>query len=147
MLRQHVAQLIAVTEDFSRIQSKLTDLYKQDKKGAYKQQVFPLENAVLQRTRSLTEKIKSSRKSDNLSESSSFRSRSSRRSHWSGAPSYPASWEWKQRQKSGGEYLQENEMKQREAEEEKHRQQARTQHDRHLAILSANRKVTVANAK
>ena len=43
--------------------------------------------------------------------------------------------------------MQENEMKQREAEEEKRRQQARTQHDRHLAILSANRKVTVANAK
>ena len=91
MLRQHAAQLIAVTEDFQRIQSKLTGLYKQDKKGAYKQQVFPSENAVLQRTRSLTEKIKSSRKSDNLSESSSFRSRSSRRSHWSGAPAYPAS--------------------------------------------------------
>ena len=36
MLRQHAAQLIAVTEDFERIQSKLTDLYKQDKKGAYK---------------------------------------------------------------------------------------------------------------
>ena len=48
---------------------------------------------------------------------------------------------------SGGEHLQENEMNQREAEEKKRRQQARTQHDKDLAILSANRKVTVANAK
>ena len=38
-------------------------------------------------------------------------------------------------------------MKQREAEEEKRRQQARAQHERDLAIISSNRRVAVANAK
>ena len=47
MLRQHAAQLNAATEDFERIQSKLTDLYEQDKKRAYKEQVFPSETLVL----------------------------------------------------------------------------------------------------
>lgn len=41
----------------------------------------------------------------------------------------------------------ENEMKQREAEEEKSRQHARAQHESDVAIMSANKRVAVANAK
>jgi len=41
----------------------------------------------------------------------------------------------------------ENEIKQREAEEEKRRQQARAQHERYSAVMSANKRVAVANAK
>lgn len=41
----------------------------------------------------------------------------------------------------------ENEMKQREAKEEKRRQQARAQHERDVAIMSADQTVSVANEK
>ena len=41
----------------------------------------------------------------------------------------------------------ENEMKQREAEEERRRQQARAQHERDIAVMSANKRVAVANAR
>lgn len=37
MPRQHAAKLITATEEFEHIQSKLTDLCKQDQKGAYKE--------------------------------------------------------------------------------------------------------------
>jgi len=40
----------------------------------------------------------------------------------------------------------ENEIKQREAEEEKRRQQARAHHERDIAIMSANKRVAVVNA-
>lgn len=39
----------------------------------------------------------------------------------------------------------ENEMKQREAEGEKHRQQARSQHERDIAIMSASKRVAITN--
>lgn len=41
----------------------------------------------------------------------------------------------------------ENEMKQREAEEEKRRQQECAQHERDIAVMSANKRVGVANAR
>lgn len=41
----------------------------------------------------------------------------------------------------------ENEMKQREAEEDRRRQQVHAEHERDIAIMSANKRVAVANAK
>ena len=41
----------------------------------------------------------------------------------------------------------ENKMKQQEVEEEKCRQQARTQHERDLAMMSADKKIAIANAR
>ena len=41
----------------------------------------------------------------------------------------------------------ENEMKQREVDEEKRRQPARAQHEKDIAIMSANKRVAIANAK
>ena len=134
-------ELATATEEFDLIQFELEGLYKQDKYGVYEGQALLVsENTTLRQARELITKIKIAQKSDKSSETTSVRSHDSRRSHASRASTSSSV----ARLKAAAE---ENEMKQREAEEEKRRQQARVQHERDIAFMSANKRVTVANVR
>ena len=115
------------------------------------------ENATLRHARELITKIKIAQKPDKSSETKSVRSHDSRRSHASRASTSSSVARLRAAAeaaaaKEQAEYERliaekENEMKQREAEEEKRRQQARAQHERDIAVMSANKRVAVANAR
>lgn len=151
-------ELMAATEEFDLIRQELASLYKQDKRGVYESQAFLMgENTTLQLADQLISKIKSAQKPDKLSDTMSVRSRDSRRSRASRASTSSSVIRMRAlveaaTAKEQAEYdrlmaEKENEMKQREAEEEKRRQQARAQHERDVAIMSADKRVAVANAK
>lgn len=115
------------------------------------------ENTTLRHARELIKKIKIAQKSDKSSESMSVRSHDSRRSHASHASTSSSVARLRAAAeaaaaKEQAEYERliaekENEMKQREAEEEKRRQQECAQHERDIAVMSANKRVGVANAR
>lgn len=151
-------ELVTATEEFNLIQLELADLYKQDKYGVYKGQALLVsENTTLRHARELIKKIKIAQKSDKSSETMSVRSHDSRRSHASrvstsssvarlrAAAEAAAAKEQAEYERLIAE--KENEMKQREAEEEKRRQQECAQHERDIAVMSANKRVGVANAR
>ena len=151
-------ELMAATEEFDLVRQELGSLYKQDKRGVYESQAFLTgENTILQLADQLISKRKNAQKPDKLSETMSVRSRDSRRSHASRAPTSSSVIRMRAlveaaAAKEQAEYdrlmaEKKNEMRQREAEEEKRRQQARAQHERDVAIMSADKRVTVANAK
>ena len=151
-------ELVTATEEFDLIQFELADPYKQDKHGVYKGQALLVsENATLRHARELITKIKIAQKPDKSSETMSVRSHDSRRSHASRASTSSSVARLRAAAeaaaaKEQAEYERliaekENEMKQREAEEEKRRQQARAQHERDIAVMSANKRVAVANAR
>lgn len=114
------------------------------------------ENTTLQHGRELT-KIKIAQKSLKSSETTSVRSHVSRRSHASRASTSSsvatlraAAEAAAAKEQAKYERLiaeKENEMKHREAKEEKRRQQACAQHERDIAVMSANKRVAVANAR
>ena len=151
-------ELVTATEEFDLIQLELADLYKQDKYGVYEGQALLVsENTTLRHARELITKIKIAQKPDKSSETTSVRSHDSRRSHASRASTSSSVARLRAAAeaaaaKEQAEYERliaekENEMKQREAEEEKRRQQARAQHERDIAVMSANKRVAVANAR
>ena len=151
-------ELVTATEEFDLIQLELADLYKQDKYGVHEDQALLVsENTTLRHARELITKIKIAQKPDKSSETTSVRSHDSRRSHASRASTSSSVARLRAAAeaaaaKEQAEYERliaekENEMKQREAEEEKRRQQARAQHERDIAVMSANKRVAVANAR
>ena len=151
-------ELVTATEEFDLIQFELEGLYKQDKYGVYEGQALLVsENTTLRQARELITKIKIAQKSDKSSETTSVRSHDSRRSHASRASTSSSVARLKAAAEAAGakeqaEYERliaekENEVKQREAEEEKRRQQACAQHERDIAFMSPNKRVAVANAR
>ena len=151
-------ELVTATEEFDLIQLELADLYKQDKYGVYEGQALLVsENTTLRHARELITKIKIAQKPDKSSETMSVRSHDSRSSHASRASTSSSVARLRAAAeaaaaKEQAEYERliaekENEMKQREAEEERRRQQARAQHERDIAVMSANKRVAVANAR
>ena len=126
-------EIVTATEEFNLIQLELADLYKQDKYGVYKGQALLVsENTTLRHARDLIKKIKIAQKSDKSSESMSVRSHDSRRCHASRASTSSSVARLRAAAeaaaaKEQAEYERliaekENEMKQREAEEERRRQ-------------------------
>lgn len=154
-------ELITVTEEFESVVKDLTKLYSQETSGSVEDEnlVVPLE-ASLQYSIELVRKIKKYRKSDKLSETRSVKSHVSRLSG-SSRGSRASTSSSVIRMKAAAEAAaakeqadfermiadKENQMKQREAEEEKRRQQTRAQYERDLAVLTANKREAVANAK
>ena len=151
-------ELVTATEEFNLIQLELADLYKQDKYGVYEGQALLVsENTTLRHARELITKIKIAQKPDKSSETMSVRSHDSRSSHASrastsssvarlrAAAEAAAAKEQAEYERLIAEKV--NEMKQREAEEEKRRQQECAQHERDIAVMSANKRVGVANAR
>ena len=149
---------MAATEEFGLILQELDNLHEQDKYGVFGgQATMTAENLSLKNANDLILKIKNAKISDKSSETSSVLSRHSHRSKLShastsssvarlrAAAEAAAAKEQAEHERLIAE--KEHKMKQREAEEEKRRQQARAQHEKDIAIMSANKRVAIANAK
>ena len=151
-------ELMTATQEFELIVQELANLYSQDKHGVFEGEALLVsEKASLQYSLELIKLIKDAKKSDKSSEISSVKSRNSHRSGSSRASTSSSVMKMKAAAEAAAAKEQadyerliaerENDMKQREAEEERRRQQARTQHERDVAIMSANKRVAVANAR
>ena len=137
---------------------ELVNLYNQDKYGVFEGEALLVsENASLVYAHILISEIRNAQKSGKSAETMTVRSRNTRRSGASRASTSSSVARMRAvaeaaaaKEQADYECLiaeKENEIKQREAEEEKRRQQARAHHERDIAIMSANKRVAVANAK
>ena len=151
-------ELTTATQEFELIINELVNLYSQDVHGVFKGEATLIsEKSSLRYALELLDLIKNAKKSDKLLDTSSVKSRNSRRSSSSRASTSSSVIKMRAAAEAAAAKEQadyerliaerENEMKQREAEEEKRRQQARAQYERDVAIMSANKRVAVANAK
>lgn len=151
--------LVSVSEQFKIKLEELRTLYAQDEYNDYgdKEALLSDESLTLHQAQKLIEEIKG-KKGDNLLETSSRLSRHSRRSRSSSCTSTSSSAARIKalaeaaaaRESAEFERVKaeiEHERRKREAEAERMREQERAQHERELAILAANRKVAIANAK
>lgn len=151
-------ELENATQEFEVIVKELAELYSQDKYGTFKgEAILVSEKTSLKYSYDLMKLTKNSKKTDKSSDISSVKSRNSR----STVSSRPSTSSSVMRAKAAAEAAaakeqanyqrliaeRENEMKQREAEEDRRRQQVRAEHERDIAIMSANKRVAVANAK
>ena len=153
-----LSELVTTAEQFKAILQELQSLYEQDKHDEFKDGAsLADEQLTLNHAYVLIDEIKISQSNKWLE----TRSRKSRHSHRSKSLSSTSTTSSAARIKAlaeaaaareNAEYERivaekEHARKEREAELERNRKQERAQHDRDLAMLAANRRVAVANAK
>ncbi|KAL9986037.1 hypothetical protein ACROYT_G000100, partial [Oculina patagonica] len=152
-------ELESATQEFEVVVKELVELYSQDKYRTSKgEAILVSEKTSLKYSYDLMKLIKNSKQeTDKSSDKSSVKSRNSRNTVSSRASTSSSVMRARAAAEAAAAKEQanyermiaerENEMKQREAEEERRRQQVRAEHERDIAIMSANKRVAVANAK
>ena len=157
-LNNILSDLVTITKDLKAALTELENLYANDKYGDYKGETsITNERWTINRAEALIEEIKH-KEAEKLAETYSCQSRRSRRSNSTSSNSTSSSAARMKalaeaaaaRENAQFERLiaeKQHAHKEREAEIERKRQLERTEHERELSILAANRKVAVADAK
>ena len=147
--------LTAASEEFGELLKDLFELYKQDVYGDFVEEAqLEEESDTLKRALSVIEKLKNkmSRQSNELLETRSVSSRHSSVSKTSSAIARLQALADANAAKEEAQYTRlmaekELERKTREAETERTRQQERAQFEKDMAILGADKRAAIANAK
>ena len=150
-----VRDLTAASEEFGELLQDLFELYKQDAYGDFVEEAqLEEESDTLKRALSVIEKLKNkmSRQSNELLETRSVSSRHSSVSKTSSAIARLQALADANAAKEEAQYTRllaerELERKTREAETERIRQQERAQFEKDMAILGADKRAAIANAK